>query len=169
MITDRTVALVIDVQRWIADLGLAPRSGEMVAVASDQLAQAVRAAGGRVIFVRYLRLDGSDGGPESPFARVIVPTTPQDVLVDKYGIDAFDGTRLPELLASLDPDTVVVCGISTIHAVRRTARTAATSGYQTVVLEPATSCLTLPDHERALAELSAAGIEIVGFDALTWP
>ncbi|RDI31309.1 nicotinamidase/pyrazinamidase [Rhodococcus sp. AG1013] len=59
-------------------------------------------------------------------------------------------------------DAVDVVGIATDHCVRATALDAATEGFRTRVLLPFTAGVSPVTVEAALAELDAAGVELVG-------
>ena len=157
-----TNLVIVDVQHWITRLPLAPRSGPQVAQACAGLRHTVRAAGGRVIHVRYLRLDGSDGGPDGPSTQIVPALTPapDEPVVDKHGIDAFDGTELDRLLRSNHPSTVIVAGIATTHAVAATAVTAARAGYRTLVYENTTACLDATEHVTSLRQMAQTGVQV---------
>ncbi len=92
-----------------------------------------------------------------------------DVVVDKGrsrdadGYSGFEDTGLDELLRSRDVDTVHVAGLALDYCVRATALDARRAGFDVVVHLSATRPVdVLPgDGERAVAELRAAGVEVV--------
>jgi nicotinamidase/pyrazinamidase len=73
-----------------------------------------------------------------------------------------DGTSLGEWLRKHEVDSVDVVGIATDHCVRATALDARRAGLATRVLLGMTAGVARPTTERALEELSAAGIELTG-------
>ena len=72
-------------------------------------------------------------------------------------------TELERILGDRDVDDVVVCGLATDYCVRATALDAQRLGFDTTVLEDAVRAVDLQprDGERALAEMSAAGVTIL--------
>ena len=77
------------------------------------------------------------------------------------GVDE-DGTPLLEWLRRRGVDEVDVVGIATDHCVRRTAQDAARAGLTTRVLVGLTAAVSPESAGEALAEMRAAGIELVG-------
>jgi nicotinamidase/pyrazinamidase len=75
---------------------------------------------------------------------------------------ADDGTSLGEWLRKREVDSVDVVGIATDHCVRATALDAAGAGLTTRVLLDKTAGVAAPTTTRALAELSEAGVELLG-------
>jgi nicotinamidase/pyrazinamidase len=75
---------------------------------------------------------------------------------------ADDGTSLGEWLRKREVDSVDVVGIATDHCVRATALDAAGAGLTTRVLLDKTAGVAAPTTARALAELSEAGVELLG-------
>ncbi len=80
------------------------------------------------------------------------------------GIDA--PTELDGLLRARGIRTVLVGGLATDYCVRSTALDARRLGYRTLVLLDAIRAVDLVpgDGDRAIAELAAAGVELVGRD-----
>ncbi|NKR55875.1 isochorismatase family protein [Rhodococcus hoagii] len=72
------------------------------------------------------------------------------------------GESLADWLRRHDIAAVDVVGIATDHCVRATALDAATEGFRTRVLLPYTAGVSPATVEAALAELDAAGVELVG-------
>ncbi|HLY35789.1 MAG TPA: isochorismatase family protein [Candidatus Limnocylindria bacterium] len=72
-------------------------------------------------------------------------------------------TELDGLLRAAGVERVVVCGLATDYCVRATALGAVRLGYATAVLGEAIAAVDLQpdDGERALAELSDAGVELL--------
>ena len=75
---------------------------------------------------------------------------------------AADGASLADWLRRADVDTVDVVGIATDHCVRATALDAAAAGFTTTVLLDHTAGVARESTERALAEMEAAGVRLVG-------
>jgi nicotinamidase/pyrazinamidase len=83
---------------------------------------------------------------------------------------AFEGTTeegrsLLEVLRGAGVEEVQVCGIATDHCVRATALDARRLGFRTVVLADLCAGVTPETASAALAEMSAAGVEVVGSPA----
>lgn len=73
-----------------------------------------------------------------------------------------DGTPLREWLEARGVDAVDIVGIATDHCVRATAGDAARAGLRTRVLLDLTAGVAEQTTDRALAEMRAAGAELVG-------
>jgi ureidoacrylate peracid hydrolase len=72
----------------------------------------------------------------SPGAAICKELTPEagDIVINKHGVDPFNGTHLPNVLRARDVDTLVLMGVWTNFAVEATARTGADSGYRIIVV-----------------------------------
>jgi len=136
---------------------------------SAALADAVRAAGGKVVHAPIMfKADGSDnpnknlgilkgcqdgdlfkaGTWNADFDASMQPQ-PGDLVVEgKRGLDAFPGTNLSRLLVQNGIETVVLGGFLTNCCVESTMRTAYEKGFNTVTL---TDCCatTTPDGQKA--------------------
>jgi nicotinamidase/pyrazinamidase len=73
-----------------------------------------------------------------------------------------DGVPLADWLRARDVDEVQVVGIATDHCVRATALDAAAAGFATTVVLPLTAGVAQPTVDRALDQLEAAGVRLVG-------
>lgn len=73
-----------------------------------------------------------------------------------------DGTRLGDWLRENDVTSVDIVGIATDHCVRATALDAVRLGLRTRVLLDKTAGVARSSTDRALADLAAAGVELVG-------
>jgi nicotinamidase-related amidase len=164
--TDSTALLVMDFQRAIVD-----RLGDDHLIArAGRAAQAARAAGTAVIFVRVAFRDGypevaasnrtfsalvSRGGftEDSPETQIDPRLGPQgsDLVVTKRRVSAFSGSDLGEVLRARRVGTLVLSGISTSGVVLSTLRQAADLDFELIVLRDA--CAD-PDAEvhRVLTE-----------------
>jgi nicotinamidase/pyrazinamidase len=93
-----------------------------------------------------------------------------DVVVDKgqardrEGYSGFEGTELERLLREHDVDTVDVAGLALDYCVKATALDARRAGFGVTVHRGATRAVDVQpgDGERAVEELRAAGVEVVG-------
>ena len=114
-----------------------------------------RAASDPIIWVQFLRLDGSDGGTQGG-ARIVKACgiEPGDQVVTKFGVDAFLGTTLNSELEALGVRNLTLVGVSTAHAVQQTAVSGASLGFEIEVYAPACSSLSLLEHQRSLERLS---------------
>jgi nicotinamidase/pyrazinamidase len=72
------------------------------------------------------------------------------------------GTSLSDWLREHDVDEVDVVGIATDYCVRATAADAARTGFATRVLLGLTAGVTPESTAKAIEEMSAAGVELVG-------
>jgi len=73
-------------------------------------------------------------------------------------------TELDSTLAADGVKRVVVCGLATDYCVKATALDAARLGYETAVLLDAVRAVDLQpgDGDRAIAEMKAAGVRMIG-------
>ncbi|MFI8460584.1 cysteine hydrolase family protein [Kitasatospora sp. NPDC085464] len=163
-----TVLVLVDLQQWIVDRPSAPLAGADVVRSAARLKTAFEDAGRPVVLVRYARLDGSDGGPDSVFNRFApeVAARPGNEVVTKYGIDAFEGTDLAERLRRLGAARLVIAGITTEYGVGETVRTALTLGHPVAVPEDAVTALAAPAHTAALHALRGLGATVTTTDTL---
>ena len=92
-----------------------------------------------------------------------------DVVVDKgqvadrEGYSGFEGTSLERLLREREVDAVDVVGLALDYCVKATALDARRAGLAVTVHRGATRAVEVQpgDGERAVAELRAAGVEVV--------
>ncbi|MFI9359469.1 cysteine hydrolase family protein [Kitasatospora sp. NPDC053057] len=167
-LTPGTVLVLVDLQQWIVSRPAAPLTGPAVVRSAARLKTAFETAGLPVVLVRYARVDGSDGGPDSPFNRFApeVAARPGNEVVTKYGIDAFAGTDLADRLDRLGATGLVIAGIATEYGVGETVRTAVTLGYPTTVVEDAVTALSTSGHTAALDAFHRLGVTVTHTDAL---
>jgi len=151
--------LLVDLQRWIVELDLAPRSGQAVLHRCVALRDAFEKAQAPVIFVRYLR-PGRRTDPGDEWVPELVPAAHNPV-VTKNGQDAFAATGLHDILGTLDVQHLTVAGIATANGILTTATTALHLGYATAVVEDATSSLDETGHRSALQILRASGADVI--------
>lgn len=78
-------------------------------------------------------------------------------------------TELDAMLAERGARRLVICGLATDYCVRATALDGVRLGYETAVLVDAIRAVDLEpgDGERALDEMAAAGVALIGVRAVT--
>jgi len=161
----KTTALVlIDLQHSIVGRQLAPHSSPQVVQNGARLAEALRAQGGTVIYVRVkidevlsLPVDAPtardpNAPPPSSNASDVVPEAgfqQGDLLITKRQWGAFYGTDLDQHLRRRRIVTILLGGIATNFGVESTARAAFDSGYQIVFVEDAMSSIGADAHNFA--------------------
>jgi nicotinamidase-related amidase len=151
-LTPRETALVvIDLQRGIMQMPVAPHSAPDVLGRMVKLASAFRIARATVVLVRVsFAPDGSDTlkQPRDFTATVardaewdqLAPelgSAPSDLHITKHQWGAFYGTELDLQLRRRGVRTIVIGGISTNFGVESTARDAFERGYELVFVENA--------------------------------
>ncbi len=159
-----TALVIIDLQYGLIPLPVTPRTFDEVVKRTALLAEAFRAKGSAVIWVRVdlhnfrrlivdqpmLDLDGPPLPPESVEIVQEAGKKPQELLITKRFWGAFDTTPLEAELHKRGIETIVLAGISTDIGVETTARSAATLGFNVVVVEDATSARTIEAHHNAI-------------------
>lgn len=156
----RTALVMIDLQHGIVGRALGPHGGPDVVARAKRIADAMRAKGAAVVWVRVLlnelhfaSADVSMRAPDAPPAPAqaseLVPETgvqPGDVIVSKRQWGAFYGTDLELQLRRRGVETIVLGGIATNFGVESTARAAFDRGFGLVFVEDATSGLNEAMH-----------------------
>jgi nicotinamidase-related amidase len=162
-----TALVLIDLQNGIVGRQLAPYSGTDVVAAGAKLANAVRSAGGAVVYVHVLvnevlplNADKSMPRPKEPFppeASDLVESAgyqnEKDVLITKRQWDAFYATNLDQVLRRRGVKTVILAGIATNFGVESTARSAQARGYDLVFAEDAMTTMAAEMHTFAVETL----------------
>ena len=98
-----------------------------------------------------------------------------DAVIDKGvdretdGYSGFAATTLASDLRAHGVRRVFVCGLATDYCVKATALDARAAGFATVVVADAAAAVEVApgDEARALEELRAAGIDVVGSEEIT--
>jgi nicotinamidase/pyrazinamidase len=182
--------IIVDVQNDFCEGGsLAVAGGARVAAAISELA---RAGYDHVVATRDHHVDP---GPHFSAEPNFVDTWPPHCVVGTEGVDlhrnldhrpiegvfdkgehaaaysgfegiAADGTSLADWLHRAEVDQVDVVGIATDHCVRATALDAVAAGFATTVLLDHTAGVAAGTTEQALAEMSVAGVALVGTPVL---
>src|SRR5579863_2285471 len=163
----KTIALLlIDLQNAIVGMNPVPHTAAQVVENSRKLAEAFRAHGAPVA---YVRVDLNDlmtlpvdqphnvGDKALPAAASEIATSAGfqhgDILVTKRHWGAFAGTDLEHQLKSRGIDTVVLTGISTNGGVESTARQGTGLGFGFVVVEDACSSQNAEHHRFAFENI----------------
>jgi nicotinamidase-related amidase len=162
-----TALILIDLQKGIVALPLAPHSGADVFARGIQLSERFRAAGSPVARVR---VDFGPGGAYGPSGKVDAvhtrgplpsdfadfpddPAAQGDFVVTKRHWGAFHGTDLDLLLRRRGVRTVVIGGIATNIGVESTARSAHEHSYDVVLVEDVTTGQSAEMHEFAFRNI----------------
>jgi len=155
----KTALVLIDLQNGIVARTTSPYSSLEVVQKGNRLAQAFRAKGATVVYVRvdlgnFLALPADEparapgAAPLPAIASELVPEAGYqsgDLLITKRHWGAFAGTELERELKRRGIDTVVLGGISTNAGVESTARQGTGLGFAFVVVEDA--CATSMGEE----------------------
>jgi nicotinamidase-related amidase len=162
-----TALILVDLQKGIVALPLAPHSGAEVFTRGIELSERFRAAGATVVRVR---VDFGPGGVFAPPGKVDEvrvrgplpadfadfpddPAAHGDLIVTKRHWGSFHGTDLDLLLRRRGVRTVVLGGISTNIGVESTARSAHEHSYDVVLVEDATTGQSAEMHEFAFTKI----------------
>lgn len=162
----KTTALVaIDLQHGIVAMNTAPHASADVVARNAEIARALRAAGGTVVFVRVTQsADGKDalkpttdaapaaGGARPANWAELVPelgVEESDVVVTKRQWGAFYGTDLELQLRRRGVKTILLTGIATNIGVESTARDAFERGFDQVFVEDATASASEAAHKNS--------------------
>jgi len=162
----KTALVLIDLQNAVLGMTPAPHSADKVVENSVKLANAFRAKGAPVVYVRvdlndFLKLpvDQPFNLGDKPLPAVASEIAsaaafqPGDILVTKQHWGAFAGTDLEQQLKSRGIDTVVLTGISTNAGVESTARQGTGLGFAFVLVEDACSSQNAEHHRFAFEHI----------------
>jgi nicotinamidase-related amidase len=158
----KTALVLIDLQNAVVGMHTAPYTAVQVVANSKKLAEAFRAVGAPVVYVRVdindfmkLPVDQPYNMGDKPIPAVaseIAPSAgfqPGDILVTKRHWGAFAGTDLEQQLKARGVDTVVLTGISTNAGVESTARQGTGLGFAFVLVEDACAGQDAEEHRFA--------------------
>ena len=161
-----TALVLIDLEHGIVSRQLAPHAGSDVVARSAKLAQAVRAAGGTVVYVHVLLGEIPSLAADRPMPRPSAPPpeaselVPEagyqpgtDVLITKRQQDAFYATQLDQAPRRKGINTVMMAGIATNIGVESTARSAQARGYELVFAENAMTSISEEMHKFAVEQM----------------
>jgi nicotinamidase-related amidase len=128
-----TGLLVIDMQVGLFE-GAKRFDADGVVRRINDLARAVRAKGGVVVFVQHE--DEGDFAHGAPGWRILpaLDARPGDVYVSKTACDSFYRSKLDEILRERKITRLLVCGCATDFCVDTTIRSAASKDYEVAVV-----------------------------------
>lgn len=165
----QTALVVIDLQNLVVSFPTQPHDARMVVERTSQLASALRAKGGFIVWVRVaFSADGKDriqpacDQPWSlprelpPDASELAPALsvqPTDHIVTKRQWGAFYGTDLDLQLRRRNLTTIILTGIATNIGVESTARAALELGYEQIFVEDAMAALAAGQHEHTIKHI----------------
>ncbi len=165
-----TTALVaIGLQNAVVAMATEPRLPGVVVHNTVRLADALRAKGGTVVWVRVASApDGRDmlkpltdapspwsGARPAGWAELVAElgVQPHDHVLTKKQWGAFYGTDLDLQLRRRGITTIVLTGIATCMGVESTARSAFEHGYQQVFVEDAMASRTAAEHGHTIGHI----------------
>ena len=162
----KTALVLIDLQGAIVARDTAPYKPFDVIARAAKIAEAVRSAGGTVVYVHVLigqfaqRITDEQRAPMPaqlpPGATEIVPEAGMqsgDILIAKRQWGAFEGTSLDQQLRRKGVTTIIMGGIATNMGVESTARAAQDIGYDLVFAEDAMSSMSAEWHEFSVKNI----------------
>jgi nicotinamidase-related amidase len=162
----KTALVAIDLQNAIAAFNTAPYAVTEVIQKNRQIAERLRARGGRVVWVRVDIKDFLSLPVDQPpsFAGQQVPDELSDLapsagfqdgdsLVTKRHWGAFAGTTLEQQLRGRGIETIVLTGVSTNAGVESTLRQGTGLGFGFVVVEDACSAQDAEEHRFAFKRI----------------
>ncbi|HEY0263501.1 MAG TPA: hydrolase [Granulicella sp.] len=162
----KTALVLIDLQNAIVGMNPAPHSAAQVVENSRKLAEAFRAKGAPVVYVRvdlndFMKLPADQPmnlgpGPIPAVASEIAESAgfqPGDILVTKRHWGAFAGTDLEQQLRARGVDTIVLTGISSNIGVESTARQGTGLGFAFVLVEDACSAQEAEQHHHSFEKI----------------
>jgi nicotinamidase-related amidase len=162
----QTTALVlIDLQHGNVARELAPYPASQVVANSVRVADAWRAAGATIVYVRVsvMELQAHQADRALPGLTVVPPNPsdivpeagmqPGDFLVTKRQWGAFHATELDQILRRRGVKDIILAGIATNIGVESTARVAHDLGYDLVFVEDAMSSIGDGVHRFAVENL----------------
>ncbi|HZW90683.1 MAG TPA: cysteine hydrolase [Myxococcaceae bacterium] len=180
----RAALLVYDLQVGIvAQIA----GGDVVVDRVATLVRSARAAGLRIVYARHynvplawagvgqlrmaktwqrvgtaseLKQHLTHGSPEVQIVEAVAPR-PEDVVLDKVTMSAFEGTPLALLLRDLGISTVLLAGIALEIGIEPTARHAADLGFIPVLVQDACGFGNAEAAERSLAALRYCGDSVL--------
>jgi len=164
-----TALVVIDLQKGVTSMATEPLAPAAVVANSVLIADALRAKGGFVVWVRVASApDGKDmlrpqldipspwSGQRPADWSELVPelgVRPQDHVLTKKQWGAFYGTDLDLQLRRRGITTIVLAGIATCMGVESTARSAFEHGYQQIFVEDAMASRSSAEHAHTVKNI----------------
>ncbi len=163
----QTALIVIDLQKGVVGMPMAPVSSAEVVRNAARLAGVCRSAGALVVLVRVTpSADGADalrppadqslsvGRPEG-WADLVPEMGPHsgDLVITKRQWGAFYGTELDLQLRRRGIKTLILCGIATNIGVESTARDAYERNYYQFFALDAMTARSAEEHEMSIARI----------------
>ncbi len=162
-----TALVLIDLERAIVSRELQPHTAPDVVARSAKLGEALRQAGGTVVYVHVLLHEVQRLPADSPMPPPPEPPPPSmselvpeagyqpatDILITKRQWGAFHATNLDQALRRKGIKTIILGGIATNFGVESTARAAQEHGYALVFAEDAMSSMKAEMHEFSVKTL----------------
>jgi nicotinamidase-related amidase len=164
----RTALVLIDLQKGIVAMPVAPHTGPEVVRNSALLAERFRAAGAPVVLVNVnFSADGKDALQQevdlshparewpADWAELAPELAPQpsDFRITKRQWGAFHATELDLQLRRRGVTKIVLAGVATNIGVESTARTAYELGYSLVLVEDAMASLSQEHHLFSVSQI----------------
>lgn len=144
MEVEADAVVVVDLQQaFVRGAEAIPDAAHVLAAAED-LVRRARAAGALVV---HLQNDGPAGAPDEPESEgwaLALPPDDHEPVLRKKEDDGFIGTRLEQLLAAPEIETVVVCGVMSEMCVAATARGALQRGLTVILPRDAHGTYPIP-------------------------
>ncbi len=135
-------------------------------------------------FMEATRRTGAPVGSEGPLGRLLIrgefgagivdELAPRgsEIVIDKPGFSAFEGTALGSMLTARGIRSLILCGITTEVCVSSTLRTAIDRGFRCVTLRDACASADVSLHDAAMRMIQVEGgvFGLVGTvdDAVAW-
>jgi nicotinamidase-related amidase len=179
-----TALVLVDLQKGVVAMSLAPRAADDVVQAAMTLAARFRDANAPVVLVNVAYAADYGDALRQPvdrgWARSALPegwseladglARPADIRVTKRQWGAFYGTDLDDQLRRRGITTIVLGGIATNFGVESTARQAWERHYAVVIAEDVTTSITADMHTFAYEAIfprlarvtTSADIELIG-------
>jgi nicotinamidase-related amidase len=162
-----TALVLIDLQNGIMGMTLSPHLSSDVVARGAQLAAALRARGGTVVYVRvdmsdllFLPVDAPGRDPNAPpppaIASQLVSESGYqagDLLITKRHWGAFYGTELDQQLRRRRIRTIMLGGVATNFGVESTGRAAHDRGFELIFVEDAMSSIKAEVHDFAVQHI----------------
>ena len=176
-----TALVLIDLQKGVLAMPVAPYAGQVVYDRSKQLAQRIRDAGGLVVQVRVSFSSNLADALQPPvdqpsnysalppgWDELPEPPHPSDLLITKRQWGAFYGTELDLQLRRRGIQRIVLGGIATNIGVESTARSAAEHGYELVIPEDLCSSISAETHAFSFKYILPRIARITSSEAITF-
>ena len=146
---NKTALIIIDLQNMVVNMRpLAPYSSSQIVSNACRLADAFESKGAFVVLTKVSTsgMMGSSLKEQDDYTHELKKYK-NAYLITRRQQSAFYGTDLDLQLRHRKIETIVLCGITTSHAVGATAREAHQLGYQQIFAEDAMTAFTTEDHE----------------------